>query len=422
MRRTAPAVLTAVVGLVLVVLGIGASPAYAQGEGLQGTITNQGEPVQGVEIRVETVAGAAAGEATTDADGRWEVPLDEAGEYRVEVIEDSLPEDAGLRNPDNNPLQVPVFDGQARTVLFPLGESTRDVETKWEQAVNLSVEGLQFGLIIAMAAIGLSLIFGTTGLVNFAHGELVTLGALIAFWINVDGGVHLIFAAILAVAISGGLGWVQDVGLWGQLRKRGTGLIAMLVVSIGLSFFLRFFFLYLFEGSTRSYAQFQAQSGIGFGPINIAPKGMVSIALSTAVLVAVGIALLKTRIGKATRAVSDNPSLAAASGIDVERVIRIVWIVGAALAGLGGILLGVAQQVSFQMGFQVLLLVFAAVILGGLGTAFGALVGSLVVGVFIQVSTLWVPPELKNVGALLVLIVILLIRPQGILGRAERVG
>jgi branched-chain amino acid transport system permease protein len=132
--------------------------------------------------------------------------------------------------------------------------------------------------------------------------------------------------------------------------------------------------------------------------------------------------LLRTRLGKATRAVADNPSLAASSGIDVERVIRIVWTVGAAIAGVAGILLAMQQSVNYQMGFQILLLVFAGVILGGLGTAFGALVGSLIVGLMIQLSTLFIPEEMKNVGALLVLIVVLLIRPQGILGRAERVG
>jgi branched-chain amino acid transport system permease protein len=133
-------------------------------------------------------------------------------------------------------------------------------------------------------------------------------------------------------------------------------------------------------------------------------------------------ALLRTRIGKATRAVADNPALAAASGIDVDRVIKVVWISGAVLAGLSGILLGLAQGVNFQMGFQILLLIFAAVTLGGLGTAFGALLGSLVVGLFISLSTLWIPIELKNVGALGILIVILLVRPQGILGSAQRVG
>jgi branched-chain amino acid transport system permease protein len=132
--------------------------------------------------------------------------------------------------------------------------------------------------------------------------------------------------------------------------------------------------------------------------------------------------LLRTRIGKATRAVADNPALAAASGLDVERVIRIVWVSGSALAGLAGVLLGIAQQVNFQMGLQILLLIFAAVTLGGLGTAFGALVGSIIVGLFVEMSTLVIPAELKTVGALAILIVILLVRPQGILGRAQRVG
>ncbi|MDQ1600937.1 MAG: branched-chain amino acid transport system permease protein [Actinomycetota bacterium] len=157
-------------------------------------------------------------------------------------------------------------------------------------------------------------------------------------------------------------------------------------------------------------------------PIDLAASDYWSMGVATVVIIATILALQRTRIGKATRAVSDNPALAAASGIDVDRVIRVVWISGAVLAGLAGILLGLAQGINFQMGFQILLLIFAAVTLGGLGTAYGALVGSIVVGMFISVSTLWIPVELKNVGALGILIVILLVRPQGILGRAQRVG
>ena len=127
-------------------------------------------------------------------------------------------------------------------------------------------------------------------------------------------------------------------------------------------------------------------------------------------------------MGKASRAVADNPALASASGIDVERVINVVWIFGATLAAFGGILLALNRGVNWQMGFQILLLIFAGVTVGGLGTAFGALVGCLLVGVLIEVSTLFVPPELKSLGALAILIVVLLIRPQGILGRRERVG
>ena len=139
-------------------------------------------------------------------------------------------------------------------------------------------------------------------------------------------------------------------------------------------------------------------------------------------MIGVGLLLQRTKIGKAMRAVADNKDLAASSGIDVDRVILFVWAAGGGLAAFGGVLFGVTEQVSFQMGFRLLLLMFAGVTLGGLGTAYGALVGSLIVGVFIQVSTLWVPTELKNVGALVILILILLFRPQGILGQAERVG
>jgi branched-subunit amino acid ABC-type transport system permease component len=136
----------------------------------------------------------------------------------------------------------------------------------------------------------------------------------------------------------------------------------------------------------------------------------------------VAVALVRTRIGKATRAVSDNPALASASGIDVDRVVTTVWIVGTALAAMAGVMFGLIQQVDYLLGFRVLLLVFAAVVLGGLGTAWGAMVGSLIVGVFVEVSTLVIPSELKYAGVLAILIIILMIRPQGILGRPERVG
>ena len=123
------------------------------------------------------------------------------------------------------------------------------------------------------------------------------------------------------------------------------------------------------------------------------------------------------------RAVSDNPSLAAASGIDVDGVVRIVWIVAAGLAGLSGVLWAYFRPgIKWDMGTSILLLIFAAVTLGGLGTAFGALIGSIIVGLLVEVSTLWIPSDLKYVGALVVLIVILLFRPQGILGRRERIG
>jgi branched-chain amino acid transport system permease protein len=194
------------------------------------------------------------------------------------------------------------------------------------------------------------------------------------------------------------------------------------VVSIGLSLVLRYAYLYAFGGGPRPYAQYSTQGPLDLGPVSLPPRDLVIMAVSIIILTLVGLGLQRTKLGKATRAVADNPSLAASSGIDVQRVINVVWTVGTALAALGGVFLALSQQVNYLAGFNILLLLFAGVTLGGLGTAFGALVGSLVIGIFTQLSTLFIPAELQNVGALLILIIVLIVRPQGILGRAERVG
>ncbi len=391
-------------------------------EAVGGTLLFEQEPVVGATIRVESADGDFAEETQSEDEGRWQVLLPGPGTYDVALIEDSLPEGvfvtAGMQTTLGG---VEVQSGQVKPIIFRLGEETRDISSDWDLAAQLTVEGLRFGLLLALAAIGLSLVYGTTGLVNFAHAELVTLGAIVAWYLN-NAGVQLVVAAGLAMLICGALGGVQDTVLWRQLRRRQTGLIAMMIVSIGLSILLRYSFQYVFGAETRSYTDYAVQEGIGFGPIEIAPRDLIAMGVAVVMLLAVAYWLLRTRLGKATRAVSDNPALAAASGIDVQRVILVVWIIGGGLAGLGGILLGISQQVRFDMGFQLLLLIFAAVTLGGLGTAYGALVGSLVVGIFVTVSTVWIPSELKNVAALGILILILLVRPQGILGRAERVG
>jgi branched-chain amino acid transport system permease protein len=363
------------------------------------------------------------GTITTDAEGRFEFELPGPGDYEAELQVDTLPEGATLTNEDANVLQFTIAPSQSRPLLFRLGEPEAGGGSDLvREFLQLTVEGINFGLIIAITAIGLSLIFGTTGLVNFAHGELVSFGAILAYLFNVTLGIHLIPATLIAIVFGALTGAALDRGLWRPLRRRGTTLIAMLVVSIGLSLLWRYAMLYQFGGGTRPFAQYAVQRAIVFGPVQIVPKDMLSIVLSLVVLIAVGLMLLRTRAGKAMRAVADNRDLAASSGINVERVILYVWALAGALATLGGVLFALSAQVSWQMGFQLLLLMFAGVILGGLGTAFGALVGSVLVGLTVQLSTLILPPELKNVGAFVVLIVVLLVRPQGLLGRKERIG
>jgi branched-subunit amino acid ABC-type transport system permease component len=440
-RRRIAALCGLVAGLTVLFVGAGtawATPTPAESaESIRGFLRSEGDPIAGVTITVNDADGGEVGTAETDAEGAWEIPVPGPGDYEVILDTETLPDDVPGVVQDTiatvvNPLQdkavlfrvgEPGGDGGeegAPTTGTPAEGSTQTAQAS--QIWQLIASGLRFGLILGLAALGLSLVFGTTGLTNFAHGELVTFGAIVAWYLN-SAGLPLLAAAALTLVLGGVFGWAQDVGFWRPLRKRGTGLVALMIISIGVSLLLRYVYLYIFAGERRSYNQYVIQSAsIDLGPFAFAPRDLWIMGICLLLLALVAIALVRTRIGKATRAVSDNPALASASGIDVDRVVTTVWIVGTALAAMAGVMFGLIQQVDYLLGFRVLLLVFAAVVLGGLGTAWGAMVGALIVGVFVEVSTLIIPSELKYAGVLAVLIVILLVRPQGILGRRERIG
>ncbi|GFG52842.1 branched-chain amino acid ABC transporter permease [Mycolicibacterium agri] len=284
------------------------------------------------------------------------------------------------------------------------------------------VDGSRLGLALALIGVGLSLIYATTGIFNFAQGEFATLGAAVTLWLNTALGLPVIAAAVIAVAVAGLAGLSSERVLWRPLRARRVDTISALVVAIGLGLALRSLFLALMGGSTHSYREYSIQNPIDIAGVSITPKALWSCIVCLAAFALLGYFLKKTRAGQAIRAVADDKTLAAASGIAVNAQLSLVWAIGGALAALGGVLLGFVEQVRWDMGNQVLLLVIAGVTLGGLGTVAGAVVGSVVVGIATQVSTLWLPAELKYVTALLLLVLILLVRPQGILGRRERLG
>lgn len=386
-----------------------------------GRLVNAGEPVAGAVVRVLNEAGQEAATTTSDDNGRWSLELP-VGTYTFEVDKESLPAGVSVQSE----VTRDVAAGRTNAVVFLFGEVRTSMETPlYERVIRLTVDGLRFGLVIAVAAIGLSLIFGTTGLTNFAHGELVTLGAVFTWMFNVTFGVPLVGAAALGIVAGIAVGWLNNAGIWHPLRRRRVGLIPQLVVSIGLAISLRYLILALFSDRTQAFADSTVSAQRQWGPVAITDTNLLTIAISATVLVAVAVMLQKTPIGKAMRAVSDNKDLAAASGINVERVIVFVWCLGGGLAALGGILLALSElggRAQWEMGFKLLLLMFAGIILGGLGTAYGALVGCLIVGLFVQLSTLFVDPDLKYVGGLLILILILVVRPQGILGSRERIG
>ena len=382
-------------------------------------------PVEGIRVEVR-LDGAVAGDGVSNADGEWSVPLDAGGVYEVEIDTTTLPDGIALTDPDKQVLpEVTVRDGQRKFVNFALGPGLVAKQGTWDRVGDLFILGLKLGAIIALSAIGLSLIFGVTGLVNFAHGDLVTLGAAIAFWFNaVEGGpgLQILIAAIPAVLLIAAFGGAQERWLWRPLRRNQTGLIALIVISIGLSFVLRYGVLVFLSGQPRPYLDYVVQSEVSFLGLSTVPKNLWIILVSFIVLGTVGLFLQRTKLGTAMRAVSDNSDLAESSGIDVERVILFTWIVGAGLAAMGGVMLGISEQVQWDMGFKLLLLIFSAVILGGLGTAFGAMVGGFAIGVAVEMSTLVVPNELKTAVALGILVAMLLVRPQGLLGRKERIG
>ena len=431
MRVRTSAILVLLLGSILTLLGAGAASAHLvttehDGPHINGTLVDttdpaKPEPVEGVSVAATTPEGDKVDEATSDAEGKFSLEVPGSGRFIVEIDPETLPEGTFLRNPEDINREVNVL-GFDTGVLFPIGPDNRETTSAFEQSLTLAANGLLFGVILALAALGLNMIFGTTGLTNFAHGELITFGGLATYMFNAHANLPVIPAVVCAVLASAVFGWALDKGFWSRLRKRGSSIIAMMIISIGMSIFLRYTYQYFFGGGTFSYDQYVSQEAWQIGPVAMQPKNVISILVGLVVLALVSLALAKTRIGKATRAVADNPALAASSGINVSRVVTVVWVVGTALAGLAGGLLGIRQQVDFQMGFLLLLMVFAAVVLGGLGTIWGAMIGAIVVGLFIELSTLVIPSELKNVGALAVLIIILLIRPQGILGRAQRVG
>ncbi len=381
-------------------------------------------PVVGAVIVVTTVDGKEVTRASTSAEGIASLKVAAGVDYVVTLDLGSLPAGATMIREGTERIELPAssFRTPVKALNFFTGQSADAARTDFERIAQRFVDGIRLGLIIAMCSVGLSLIFGTTGLTNFAHGELVSFGGLVAFLFNVTMGLPFYVALPLAVIAGGVMGWLFNWAVFARLTKRGIGLVSQLVVSVGLSIMLRNIYLFQFGGRTRPLRSFSLQEGLVLGPVRVTPRDLTTSVLSLVILVAVAVFLQRSRTGKAVRAVSDNVALASSTGIDTGRIIRLVWFVGGALAATGGIFRGLDEQVGFQMGSSLLFLMFAGITLGGLGSAYGALVGGFVVGILVEMSTLVVPSELKNAPALVILIIVLIVRPQGILGRQQRVG
>ena len=298
--------------------------------------------------------------------------------------------------------------------------------------------GLLLGIIISVASVALSLLYGVTRIVNFAHGEIIALGAIATLFLSspIDYrvlfldkfsplGLDFFLSCILAVIICGLFGGLLELILFRPLRKGNVGNIAVLVVTIGLSIFIRHLYLLFATGKVQNFPlELQRRQTYLF--FDMTPRNLKVLIIGILVMILIGLLLTYTKLGKAMRAVRDSEELSSVSGINSDNIILITWISSSMLAGLAGVFQATINDVRWNMGFLILLLIFAGTVLGGIGTSFGAMVGGFIIGILVQVSV-GLPfmeghTEAKNAVALGIMIVILLFRPQGIFGQKERIS
>ena len=299
--------------------------------------------------------------------------------------------------------------------------------------MSLVVNGLFLAAIIALGAIGLTLIFGILKFANVAHGDYMVMGAYVTFFIvqsllapiGIEGaglgpftfGYPLLIALPVGTAIVAGSAILLDIGIYRRLLDRGVNVVMLSMASLGVAIALRGLVQIIWTTDAQAFPRESRQ--VFRLPMDVrVPPDSVFIGIAAIALVAgIYVILTHTKMGKAMRATADNPNLALVSGIDTQRVIWSTWVMGAGLVATAGVLLAVFQaQLLPIMGWKFLIPLFAAVILGGIGNPYGALVGAFVIGVSSEVSTQWINPSYKPAVAFALMIAVLMVRPRGLFG------
>lgn len=314
-------------------------------------------------------------------------------------------------------------------VLGLLIWAARAQGTSAELILSLSIWGVMLGSIIALGAIGLSLVYGVLRFANFAHGDLMTVGAYAAFAVMAllpeskelrpfSFGWEFLIALLVAMPITGLVAFGTDRLLYKPLRRRRSSSVILAMASLGAAFFVRSV-IYLGWGADFEFYYQRPRPALDLPlGVRIRPDQLFILGLALFLVFLIYLLLERTKMGKAMRATADNPELARVTGINTERVILWTWMIGGALAGTGGVMLGLDAQLRPEMGWWLLLPLFAAVILGSIGNPYGALVGGLIIGVVLQVSSAFLNPAYGPGVAFLIMILILLVRPQGIFGKS----
>lgn len=281
--------------------------------------------------------------------------------------------------------------------------------------LQTAFNGLVTGIIVALPALAVTLLFGVLKFANFAIGAMMTVAAYMAYALNTHLGWPLLAATAVAAVSFGVICIALDLVTFKPLRERGG--LTLMVASLGLGFVLENIARLAYGNAARSYALELARP-FRFMDIRMNREQMIAMAVATAAMVLMYILLTRMPIGRAMRAVADNPSLALVRGIDSASIIRWTWFIAGMLLAVGGVLIGMDRAIEPPMGASYLIPVFSAAILGGLGSPLGAFVGALLIGIVSEMATLVIPPNYRIGIPLCVIAAILIFRPQGLFGQA----
>lgn len=279
-------------------------------------------------------------------------------------------------------------------------------------AAQLTIQGILLGGIYGLIALGLSLIFGVMGVINFAHGQLMVMAMYISYWIFVLLGIDPYLSLVFVIGAAFVLGYLIQATVVNRILDYPEAMQVLPLVAVGL--ILENSALLFWGPDHRSPQTVFSLETLWVGPVMIDVSRLIAFILAILITVAIFIFLKKTDTGKRIRAASDNRTGAILVGIPVDRVYNISFGLGAAATGAAGVLLLPLMPLSPHMGHDFTLTAFIVVILGGMGNLLGALIGGLILGVAESTSTLFLPATLKQVVSFTILIVIMLIRPQGL--------
>jgi branched-chain amino acid transport system permease protein/neutral amino acid transport system permease protein len=281
--------------------------------------------------------------------------------------------------------------------------------------LQLIVYGLISGSILALGAIGLTLIYGILNFANFAHGDLMALGAYLVLFFRVSLALPMWLSFILGVLCTALLGVCLDRVWFRPLRQRQARAAILAISSLGLALILQNLIRMLWGPQAQYYSRaIHFPFTVPVLQVRLNTQQILIFAIALGLVMLVSLFLQRTKLGKAMRATSDNFSLALVSGIDTELVVILTWLLGAGLAAAGGVLLGMSVRLQPIMGWDLLLPIFAAAILGGIGSPYGAMAGAVIIGLAEELSTPFIPTQYKTAVSLVLLVLVLLVRPRGL--------